>query len=296
MSRRKCAVLKKPYELTQSQKMMVFILSMSLYGLSNMFTELVPSAQLGVIELKIDAFAFIPLTLCMLFHPLYAAIGASVGELIFGELMLGQFGGIGEVEKFILFSLGMCIGGMLVRNPQIKSQVAIGAISGYGIFLVLATIVDILKVVVGVEEFEAVPGLAKSIFVVEGVEFLNDFVFSGTLFTLLPTLYLVPRLYGKIEPLLGMKPRDNKVHYSLTKVFTPKLIAISLVLTAIAFVTQAISESDFELGVWEPEFVETYGSQVIWVVIGVSAFCSLMIIGYLLRKGKEAKGDTNHLA
>ena len=37
----------KRYELTQSQKMMVFILSMCLYGLSNMFTELVPSVQLG---------------------------------------------------------------------------------------------------------------------------------------------------------------------------------------------------------------------------------------------------------
>ena len=194
--------------------MMVFILSMCLYGLSNMFTELVPSVQLGPIELSIDAFAFIPLALCMLFHPLYAAIGASTGELIFGELMLGQFGGIGEIEKFILFSLGMCIGGMIVRNPLKKSQVAIGAIAGYGIFLVLATIVDILKVVIGVEDFEAVPGLAESIFVVEGVEFLTDLIFSGTLFALLPTLYLVPRLYGKIEPLLGMKPRNNKVKLS----------------------------------------------------------------------------------
>ena len=103
---------------------------------------------------------------------------------------------------------------MIVRNPLKKSQVAIGAIAGYGIFLVLATIVDILKVVIGVEDFEAVPGLAESIFVVEGVEFLTDLIFSGTLFALLPTLYLVPRLYGKIEPLLGMKPRNNKVKLS----------------------------------------------------------------------------------
>ena len=225
----------KPYELTQSQKMMVFILSMCLYGLSNMFTELVPSVQLGPIELSIDAFAFIPLALCMLFHPLYAAIGASTGELIFGELMLGQFGGIGEIEKFILFSLGMCIGGMIVRNPLKKSQVAIGAIAGYGIFLVLATIVDILKVVIGVEDFEAVPGLAESIFVVEGVEFLTDLIFSGTLFALLPTLYLVPRLYGKIEPLLGMKPRNNKVNFPIKKILTPKFIVVGIVLAISCF-------------------------------------------------------------
>ena len=86
---------------------------------------------------------------------------------------------------------------------------------GYGIFLVLSTIVDIVKVVVGVEDFEAVPGLAESIYVVEGVEFLTDLIFSGTLFALLPALYLVPRLYGKIEPLLGMKPRNNNVNYPI---------------------------------------------------------------------------------
>ena len=134
-----------------------------------------------------------------------------------------------------------------------------GQLLGYGIFLVLSTIVDIVKVVVGVEEFEAVPGLAESIFVVEGVEFLTDLIFSGTLFALLPTLYLVPRLYGKIEPLLGMKPRSNKVTIPLKNILTPKFIVISIVLTVVAFFAEALSESDFELGVWEPEFVETYG-------------------------------------
>nr|WP_106781271.1 cell division protein FtsQ [Lysinibacillus timonensis] len=289
-------MLTKSYELTQSQKMMIFILSMCLYGLSNMFTELVPSVQVGPIELKIDAFAFIPLTLCMLFHPLYAAIGASVGELIFGELMLGQFGGIGEVEKFILFSLGMFMGGILVRNPLKKAQVAIGAILGYGIFLVIATIVDILKVVIGVEEFEAVPGLIESIFVVEGVEFLTDLIFTGTLFVLLPTLYLVPRLYGKIEPLLGMKPRNNKLSISLGKIISPKLVVIGLVLAVVAFFAEVLSESEFEFGVWEADFVDVYGEQVIWIVIGVAALCSIAIILFLLKKGKESNNTKEDLS
>jgi hypothetical protein len=223
-----------------------------------------------------------------LFHPFYAAIGASTGELIFGELMLGQFGGLGEVEKFILFSLGMCIGGLIVRNPQKKFQVGMGAVFGYGIFLVLATIVDILKVVIGVEEFEAVPGLAESIFVVEGVEFLTDLLFSGTLFALIPTLYLVPRLYGKIEPLLGMKPRNNKVNISLKQIITPKFVVIGLILSVIAFVAEALSESDIELVSWDADFVDVYGDSVIWIVIGVAAVLSLAIILFLLKKGKES--------
>ena len=71
------------------------------------------------------------------------------------------------------------------------------------------SLVDIGKVWIGVEEFEAVPGLAQSVVLVEGIGFLNDVLFSGILFALLPTLYLVPRLYGKIEPLLGIKPRQS---------------------------------------------------------------------------------------
>ena len=139
----------------------------------------------------------------------------------------------------------MCIGGMIVRNPLKKSQVAIGVIAGYGIFLVLATIVDILKVVIGVEDFEAVPGLAESIFVVEGVEFLTDLIFSGTLFALLPTLYLVPRLYGKIEPLLGMKPRNNKVNFPIKNILTPKFIVVSIVLAVSCFLCRGISRIRF---------------------------------------------------
>src|SRR5690625_5393485 len=59
--------IKERYVLTSSQKMMVFILSMSLYGLSNMITELVPSVYLGTIEFSIVYFAFILFILCMLF-------------------------------------------------------------------------------------------------------------------------------------------------------------------------------------------------------------------------------------
>ena len=89
--------------LTQSQKMMIFVLSMSLYGLATLFTELIPSVQLGVVELSVEYFAFIPLTLAILFDPLSAALGAATGEVIFSEIMLGQFGGVGEVEKFVLY-------------------------------------------------------------------------------------------------------------------------------------------------------------------------------------------------
>ena len=273
-------------ELTQSQKMMIFILSMSLYGLSNMFTELIPSVKLGFIELSVEYFAFIPLTLCILFHPLYAAVGAALGEIIFGELMLGQFGGIGEVEKFITFTLGMYIAGILVRNPLNRMQVGIAVMSGLLVHHLLGMIVDIGKVWVGVEEFEAVQGLAESIILIEGIALLNDLLFSGILFALLPTLYLVPRLYGKIEPLLGMKPRSTKVQHSLGEIVTPKLVVVAVILSAVAVIAEFMSEADLNFGEWEPDFLALFGDSFIWVVIGIAAFIVLLTIWVMVKSAK----------
>ena len=283
--------LNSRYVLTQSQKMMVFILSMSLYGLSNMITELIPSVQFGPVEFSVEYFAFIPLTLCMLFHPLYAAIGAALGEVVFGEIMLGQFGGFGELEKFITFSLAMFIAGSLVSNPKNKRQVGIAAITGVIIHQALSSMVDIGKVWIGVEELETVPGLAKSVVAIEGFSFLNDVLFSGILFALLPTLYLVPRLYGKIEPLLGMKPRDNKMKYAMKKIITPKLVAVGLFLAVASFFFEYLSESSFNWA-WEADFLGLFGEWFIWVSIGVALMITVITL-MVMRKMKKKNSLEN---
>ena len=62
-------MIKHKREINQSQKLMIFVLSMSLFGLATMFSELVPSVYIGVVELSIEYFLFIPLSLAMLFDP-----------------------------------------------------------------------------------------------------------------------------------------------------------------------------------------------------------------------------------
>lgn len=62
---------------TQSQKLMVFVLTMALYGLASLFTELIPKFQVGIVEFSVEYFLFIPLTLAMLFDPISAALGAA---------------------------------------------------------------------------------------------------------------------------------------------------------------------------------------------------------------------------
>lgn len=286
------AAQKRRYELTQSQKLMVFILSMSLYGISNMFSELIPSIQVGPMELKVEYFAFIPLTLCILFHPLYAAIGASFGEVIFGELLLGQFGGIGELEKFIEFTLAMYIAGMLVTNPRNTKQLALAAFTAVGIDQLLGALVDMGKVWIGIEDLEALPGIPESILLIEGIGFLNAMLITGIFFSLLPVLYLVPRLYGKLEPLLGMKPRDSRIQLSLGQLLRPRLLIAAVVLMVVAAAAEFMAESDINFAVWEPEFLEQFGGWFIWVSAGAAALVLVTTL-YAMMRGKKKAASGN---
>lgn len=202
----------KAQTATQPQKLMIFVLTMALYGLATLFTELIPSFQVGIVEFSVEYFLFIPLSLAMLFDPMSAALGAATGELVFSEIMLGQFGGLGEVEKFVTVTIGVYIAGRMVRDPRNRRMVAMAAIGGVIIQQFLGTVVDILKVQFAIEDFEAVAGLPESVYATEGFAFLNDVLFSGILFCMLPTMFLVPKLYGKIEPLLGMQPRNEKTY------------------------------------------------------------------------------------
>lgn len=262
--------------ITQSQKLMIFVLTMSLYGLATLFTELIPKFQVGIVEFSVEYFLFIPLVLAMLFDPMSAALGAATGELVFSEIMLGQFGGLGEVEKFVTVTIGVYIAGRLVRNPKNRTMVGVAAILGTGAQLLMGTIVDILKVQFAVQDFEAVAGLLESVFATEGFAFVNDLLFSGILFCLLPTLYLVPKLYGKIEPLLGMQPRTPET--SLGKI-SAKTVLGCLVAFACAIGAEMMAESGLALIDWEAGWAES-GTAVAagMVVAAVIAVAVLTIL------------------
>ena len=260
---------------TQSQKLMVFVLTMSLYGLATLFTELIPKFQVGIVEFSVEYFLFIPLTLAMLFDPMSAALGAATGELVFSEIMLGQFGGLGELEKFITVTIGVYIAGRMVKNPKNMKMVGIAAMTGVILQLLMGTVVDILKVQFAVTDFEAVPGLPESVFATEGFAFLNDVLFSGILFCLLPTLFLVPKLYGKIEPLLGMWPRTEETALGGVN---GKVIAGSLIGFAVAVGAEMMAESGLSLIDWEASWAESGTA----MAAGMVAAAALVVITLLV--------------
>ena len=267
---------------TQSQKLMIFVLSMSLYGLATLFTELIPKFQVGVVEFSVEYFLFIPLTLAMLFDPLSAALGAATGELVFSEIMLGQFGGLGELEKFLTVTIGVYIAGRLVKDPRNRALVGVAAITGTAAQLLMGTVVDILKVQLAVEDFEAVAGLPESVFATEGFAFLNDLLFSGILFCLLPTLYLVPKLYGKIEPLLGMAPRTPG---SAVSGISPKALIVCAVGFVCAIVAELAATAGMSLIDWEAEWAESGTA----LAVGMVAAAAVAIIALLVIKKNAGK-------
>lgn len=273
--------------VTQSQKLMIFVLSMSLYGLATLFTELIPSFQVGIVEFSVEFFLFIPLVLSMLFDPLSAALGAATGELVFSEIMLGQFGGLGELEKFITVTIGVYIAGRLVRNPKNRVMVGVTAFVGTGAQLLMGTIVDILKVQFAVSDFEAVAGLPESVFATEGFAFLNDLLFSGILFCLLPTLYLVPKLYGKIEPLLGMQPRTEETGLGQISV---KNVIVCLIAFACAIGAEMMAESGLSLIDWEAGWAESGTALAVGMVVAaVIAIVMLVAMRKNAQPVREAK-------
>ena len=266
----------------QSQKLMVFVLTMALYGLATLFTELIPKFQVGIVEFSVEYFLFIPLPLAMLFDPMSAALGAATGELVFSEIMLGQFGGLGELEKFITVTIGVYIAGRLVSDPQNRKLVGIAAFGGTAIQLLLGTIVDILKVQFAIEDFESVAGLPESVFATEGFAFVNDLLFSGILFCLLPTLYLVPKLYGKIEPLLGMAPRTPD---SAVSGISPKALAVCAVGFVCAIVAELAATAGMSLIDWEAEWAESGTA----MAVGMVAAAAVAIIALLVIKKNAGK-------
>ncbi len=266
--------------MTQSQKLMVFVLSMSLYGLATLFTELIPSFQVGIVEFSVEYFIFIPIALAILFDPLSAALGAATGEIIFSEIMLGQFGGLGELEKFITITIAIYIAGRLVRDPKNVKNVAMVALLAVAIQQLMGATVDILKVQFAIEGFEAVPGLPESVFFTEGFACLNDIVFSGVLFSMIPSAYLVPRLYGKIEPLLGVRPRDRETKISGVKL-SPKVIGICLVAFLVAIGGEFLSETGMSLIDWEASWAES------GISIVMSMLLAVVVIGAVVIKMKR---------
>ena len=276
--------IERERRLTTNQKFMVFMLSMTIFGLADLVTQILPELSIGFI---VPYFAFIAITLAILFDPFTVAIGSAFGAVIFGGLLMGNFGGVGEIEGFLQLSVAIFLGGMAVSNPLNKVQVFIASCITVGFDKFVGGLVDVAKVLIGLEGLEPVSGLPESIFIIQGVEFLNDFILAGIIFGAFPAMYLVPKLYGKIEPLLGMKPRKEMPKMEWSKILNVKVILVSIILGLISAGAAFLSEMDINIIEFELGFEELLGGNFIYVAIIISAVLLFGIWRYCTSKRKE---------
>lgn len=279
-------ILQNERKLTSNQKFMVFMLSMTIFGLSDLVTQILPQFTIGFFEIRVPYFAFIAITLAILFDPFTVAIGSAFGAVIFGGLLMGNFGGIGEIEGFLQLSVAIFLGGMIVANPLNKIQVFIASCITVGFDKFVGGLVDIAKVLIGLEGLEPVSGLPESIFIIQGVEFLNDFIFAGIIFGAIPAMYLVSKLYGKIEPLLGMKPRREMPKVDWSKVLNLKIIITTIILVLVSAGAAFLSEMDMNIVEFELGFEELLGGNFIYVAIGIAIVLLISLCKYYRNKLK----------
>lgn len=274
---------------SQSQEIMIFVLVLALAGLQNLVAEIMPELEVGLIEVGISTFWFVPLTLCILFNSWWAALAAPLGELIFSDLVLGEFGGLGEFEEVLLVTVALFVAGRIVKDPRNTKQVLIAGLVSYLIAEIPATFIDIFKVWVGVEELEAVEGLPESIVVLESIDFGIEYIVSGIIFGLLPTLALVPRLHGKIEPLMGIKPREPGDKPAGGP--AGGIVVIAVIAFVLATVIATVSEMGFNIVEWEPEFLDSVGEWFVWVGIALSALVAALVLILRAAKRKQEQGE-----
>lgn len=280
-------------ELATPQKLMIFVLSMALFGLANIILEVIPDVAIGPVDISVAYFVFVPLVMVALFSPFWAALGAPLGEIIFTDLLMGDFSGLSEIEGFIQMFLALYIAGSLIRNPKSKVQIFIAAITVVLIDKVLSAAVDLTKVWVGVEDAEFVDGLPQSILFLEGLGLGVDVLISGILFGAIPAMWLIPALYGKIEPLLGMRPRvpgEAIAGGSPNRWFIP----VALLLAAASFFFAFLEAWDVEIGAVDGDFREQYGDSFLWVsVLALAVLLGSAFVISRVSKAKKAADNAN---
>lgn len=255
------------FDLNPPQKLMIFVLSMAMFGLSNILLEIVPDVTIGPVDLSVAYFVFIPLTLAALLSPFWVALGAPLGEIVFTDLLMGDFSGLAEVEGFIQMFLAIYIAGSVIRNPRNRAQIAFGALLLVSIDKLLSAVVDLSKVWIGVEDAEFVEGLPESMLLLEGIGFGTDLIISGVLFGAIPAMWLVPALHGRIEPLLGMRPRVPGEPIPGRARNSGLFVGAALLMAIASFFFAFLEAWDLNIGTFEPGFLDTYGTGFLWVSV-----------------------------
>jgi hypothetical protein len=223
------------------------------------------------------------MSVVLLFRSFWACLAIPVGGIVFGEILIGDFSALGAVEGLLVVTASWFFVMSLITDPTDVKQIAALGFLAKAMEETAAWVIDVGKFYIGVEELEAIAWLPVTVWATEGMGAFVQIVVAGLIFGAIPTLYLYPRLRGKIEPLLGMTPLEGRDGPMFTSASMKRLIAW-FALLPIAFAVEALSETSGGLITFTPQFVETYGQVYLFVPIVVAAVISFGLVAYRQRK------------
>ncbi|PFG41912.1 hypothetical protein ATJ88_0561 [Isoptericola jiangsuensis] len=279
-----------PHAISSPQKLMILVLSMTLFGVADIVADMLPSFSVGPLELEVAYFAFIPVVLAALLNPLWVALGVAVGEAVIADLLLGSFGGFGELEGFLQLFVGTYVAGCLVKDPRRVGQLVAAALALVGIDKISSAAIDVAKVAVGVDPdaLDDAGGTLAAVVLSEGLELLLALVITGVVFGGLAAAWLAPRLYGKIEPLMGLRPRDPQDPPRLTGPWGVSFWWVGLLGILVAALMGVLSQWEelvgreddgvATVGAFDAELTDTYGTQVGWITALVGLVVGLAVV------------------
>src|SRR5690625_1290411 len=113
---------------------------------------------------------------------------------------------------------------------------------------------------------------------------------SGILLGAIPAMWLIPKLHRRIEPLMGMEPREPGHPIPGAAPRNVTFVIGALVLSVASFGLAFLEAYDLNVGAWEPELLEQFGP---WFII-VSVIAIVIVLGLaivLFRKAQQRNGN-----
>ena len=142
------------------------------------------------------------------------------------------------------------------------------------------------------EAVALVEGLPQSMLALEAIGLGVDVIMSGVLLGAIPAMWLIPALHGKIEPLMGMRPRVPGEPIPGAAPRTPLFVGGALLLSVASFGFAFLEAFDISAGAFEPDFIDQFGNG--FLLVSVAAIAVVLVVAVLLfrlsRRADETAG------
>ncbi|MGO1259812.1 MAG: hypothetical protein ACTMII_12745, partial [Brachybacterium sp.] len=116
----------------------------------------------------------------------------------------------------------------------------------------------------------------------------------GILLGAIPAMWLIPALHGKIEPLMGMRPRVPGEPIPGDAPKTPMFVGFVLLLAIASFGFAFLEAFDISAGAWEPDFLDQFGNW--FLLISVAAIAVVMLVAIILFRLSRSTPDAGREA